>query len=108
MATALATRRQVSSIVRSIGSPAMGPFAGPFSRYFMSQICCEIEATTGIGAVSSAAKLQFSTAQAVACICREFADARVIGCGATEPRAFAASARQLPLCILAQAKLACC
>jgi hypothetical protein len=36
----------------SIGSPAIGPFAGPFSRYFMSQICCEIEATTAISALS--------------------------------------------------------
>src|SRR5437667_3192295 len=48
----MATRRQVSSIVLSIGSPAMGPFAGCFSRYFMSQICCEIEATTAISKFS--------------------------------------------------------
>jgi hypothetical protein len=26
--------------------------AGPFSRYFMSQICCEIEATVAISALS--------------------------------------------------------
>ena len=27
---------------------AIGPFAGPFSRYFMSQICWEMAATLGI------------------------------------------------------------
>src|SRR5207248_8037593 len=48
-AQARATRRQVSSIVLSIGSPAIGPLAGARSRYFMSQICVEIEATVGIG-----------------------------------------------------------
>ena len=44
---ARATRRQVSSIVLSIGSPASS-VGRPFSRYFMSQICCEIEATVAI------------------------------------------------------------
>src|SRR3984893_8314275 len=39
-ASAVATRRQVSSIVLSSGSPE-----GALSRYFMSQICCEIDAT---------------------------------------------------------------
>jgi hypothetical protein len=42
-ASAVATRRQVSSIVLSRGSPE-----GPLSRYFMSQICCDIEATTAM------------------------------------------------------------
>src|SRR5258708_28459880 len=41
-------RRHVSSIVLSIGSPAIGPFAGPLRRYFMSQICCEIAATVAM------------------------------------------------------------
>jgi hypothetical protein len=38
--SAFATRRQVSSIVLSSGSPETA-----FRRYFMSQICCEIEPT---------------------------------------------------------------
>src|SRR3954454_1573512 len=36
-------RRQLSSIVLSTGSPV-----APRSRYFMSQICCEIAATVTI------------------------------------------------------------
>src|SRR5215471_3247909 len=50
---AVATRRQVSSIVLSIGSPATSPIAGPLSRYFMSQICCEIEPTRAMAETSS-------------------------------------------------------
>src|SRR5258708_11748920 len=41
-------RRHVSSIVLSIGSPAIGLLAGPLRRYFMSQICCEIAATVAM------------------------------------------------------------
>jgi hypothetical protein len=36
-------RCQLSSIVLSSAAPS-----GPLSRYFMSQICCEIEATLGM------------------------------------------------------------
>ena len=52
-ASAVATRRQVSSMVLSSGSPGTSPLAGAFSRYFMSQICCEIAATRAMGEFSS-------------------------------------------------------
>src|SRR6185437_9639380 len=42
-ARAVAIRDQVSSIVLSTAAPS-----GPLSRYFMSQICWEIEATLAI------------------------------------------------------------
>src|SRR6266446_7242644 len=54
-ASAVATRRHVSSIVLSSGSPE-----GPLRRYFMSQICCEIDATTAMGDGSSLPK-QYTT-----------------------------------------------
>ena len=42
---------------------ATGSPEGSFSRYFMSQICCEIEATTAMCASSSRGRRNFSLAQ---------------------------------------------
>src|SRR5215469_2042296 len=47
-ASAVATRRQVSSIVLSTTSPE-----GVLRRYFMSQICCDIEPTSAMVETSS-------------------------------------------------------
>src|SRR5207302_10815438 len=54
-ASAVATRRQVSSIVLSSISPE-----GPLRRYFMSQICCDIEPTSAMAETSSCRR-QFTT-----------------------------------------------